>query len=337
MFVIRPRFVMILVALASVACKDDSKPDARHLPPPPSDVDASMGGGADARPAADASMTSSDARAVDASMTVADARPAADAAGAVDAPVQMPDATMGTPDAMTTGGVPDAPLALSGASLVINEVQPNIPTTNEDLVELVVTKAGTLSGIGLYQDITADVEVLAKLPDVTVAVGDIVVIHLQAPVGVENETTAMDDCTDAACYDTAWDFVGETGTSNQVGYSHRVLYLLTAPPESYIDAVVFMRHGNIQGPAAFLNDLLYVTGKFPGSDPGVDVWQSKCAEPCDLTAPNIQNAYDATVDWTGLGNSPTGDTVQRKAGTPNTRTVDDWQAGPQPQTLGLPN
>jgi hypothetical protein len=316
MFAKRTSLLMILVGLTAVGCKTDDSPDARQLPPP--SFDARTG---DAPPS-----SSADARVTDAAMGgMADARPAVDASsGAVDAPLAMPDAMQATPDAMEPTGA---------ATLIINEIAPSGDTM--DLVELVAVTGGTVNNITLYQDITNDVELLARLPDVTVAAGDIIVVHLTPDTSiVADEVATQEDCTDASCYDTAWDFIGETDAEDQqVGYSHRVLYLLT-PAESYMDAVAFMRH-NVNRRDDFVADLLYITGEGPDENPGVDVWQSKCADICDFD--HIDNMYAATVDWTGAGVAPSGDTAQRKTGAPNTRTVDDWQTLAQPQTLGLPN
>jgi hypothetical protein len=315
MFAKRSLLLILLVAAAAPGCKSDDMPDARQLPAPSTDARLS-----------DAAPGSSDARPGDAGAS-ADAR--ADAGGTPDGSVSdaaVADAPMAMPDAMATG--PDAPIPTGGATLIINEVSPSGETNNK--VELLAIAGGNVEDIVLRQDITADVEILAVLPDTIVATGDIIVVHLRPEDGIVEEVGTDEDCTDPACYDSAWDVRGETSADDQeVGYSHRVLYLL-GPDDAFMDAVPFMRH-----PAdrpGFLNDLLYITGE---STPGIAFWQSKCAMPCDFE--NVQNMYDATVNWTAAGPAPSGDTVQRKTGAPNTRTVEDWQATVQPQTLGLPN
>src|SRR5262245_5093587 len=125
-----------ILSLAAVAlcagCKNDEQPDARI--PQPMLPDAKV---------ADAPVSTADARVADAAAT-ADAR-VIDAAGAIDAPVATADAS--TPDAMQA----DAKIIENPATVILNEVSPNI-ADNHELIELLVTKAGSTENIAIYQD-----------------------------------------------------------------------------------------------------------------------------------------------------------------------------------------
>jgi hypothetical protein len=238
-----------------------------------------------------------------------------DAAPPADAPPPPPDAPPAEPDASP------APTA---AELVINEVAPGI-TDDMDLVELLVVKAGSTRDIQLWQDLTAQTELLATLPTLGVDAGQIIVVHLQN-VDVLTEMTTRDECGNAACYAGAWDVSGDPAANRHVGYSHRVLYLLDAD-QAIMDAAAFMRRDGVQGPAAFPADLALVISSGD--------WKTACAAPCDYD--NIENMQAATVNWTGAGSDALGPTIQRKAGGPDTDTVEDWNDAPTASSLGAAN
>jgi hypothetical protein len=297
--------IAILLILAA-GCSTTEAPDARV--PAPNLIDGALA--VDARPA--------DARAVDSGPGAADAAP-----GAPDASPATPDAPPATPDAAPT---PDGSTEPGAAKLIINEVAPNV-ADDMDLVELLVVEAGSTRGIQLWQDFTAATELLAVLPTLAVDAGQIIVVHLQNPDAL-TETESREECTDPACYDAAWDVAGEPQANRSIGYSYRLLYLLDAD-EAILDAVPFTRRlpPNLTGPDAFPADLAHVI------DTGD--WKTPCAEPCDYT--NRQNLFDATVNWTDAGTSPTGSTIQRKTDSPDTDTIADWNATTTASSLGEPN
>ena len=130
------------------------------------------------------------------------------------------------------------------AQMVFNEINPNI-TSSRDLVELLVTGAGTTNGITLMQD-GSNLETLATFPSVNVAVGDLIVLHLNpagatgaAPGSETASKTEYAAATFSANYDNAWDFHG--GTTG-LSASNRVLRL-EAPGGSIIDAVAVVLTG----------------------------------------------------------------------------------------------
>jgi hypothetical protein len=307
--------------LVLAACASDDQPDAR-IPTPPRPADAALPDAADTTPdAADTTPDApgtADATAVDGSGTV-DAPSTVDAS-TVDGPGALPDAA--TVDAAS----PDAPVVVDApAVVVLNEVAPNI-ASQRDLIELLVVQGGSTRDIRVLQNYGTSVTTLARLPDISVATNDLIVVHLNAVAGVTTETTGRGQCDDDACYPGAWDVRGE-GDAN-IGYSYRVL-VVRAANDAVLDAVPFMQNTDLGGgkPALFPGDLAALIGD--------DIWQTACAAPCDYT--DLPAMYAATVNWSSAGTSPTGNTVQRKAGpVVNEHKVTDWD-GVKAQTLGRPN
>ena len=103
----------------------------------------------------------------------------------------------------------------SVGTLQLNEVNPNI-TSSLDLVELLALTSGNINGITLEQDIGTKT-VLATMPNITVAKGDLVVVHLGSTTTATTETSTQDDCTDASCYAGAWDVKGGSTRHHVLG------------------------------------------------------------------------------------------------------------------------
>jgi hypothetical protein len=212
------------------------------------------------------------------------------------------------------------------AQMVFNEISPNIGSAR-DLAEFLVTGAGTTNGITFIQD-GSNVEILATFPDVTVAVGDLIVVHVN-PAGATgaapgSETTSKTQhpaATFSANYDNAWDFHGgNSGITN----SNRVLRL-EAPGGAIIDAIAVALTG--QTTAAFPGDLATLQGLglwLPANCGGVA---------CDYAS--TPTAVDISVNYFGVGTTPTGNTVQRKPGF-DTMQASDWNAAAA-HSLGQPN
>ncbi|NUO47424.1 MAG: hypothetical protein HOV80_01065 [Polyangiaceae bacterium] len=216
---------------------------------------------------------------------------------------------------------------VSAANLVINEINPNI-TGSTDLVELLVTGAGSTNGITLLQDGT-NVETIATLPDVNVAAGDLIVIHITpaaatgaAPSSELTSKTQFANASFSANYDNAWDFHGgTTGLTN----NNRVIRL-EAPGGVVLDAVPFAITSGTP-PAAFPGDLqaLQAAGFWLPANCG--------GAPCDYVS--TPTAIGVSVLYTGVGNSATTNSVQRKLGF-DTMQASDWNAAAA-QTWGQPN
>jgi hypothetical protein len=216
----------------------------------------------------------------------------------------------------------------AAAQMLINEVNSNI-NSSHDLIELLVTQGGSTSGITVTE-IGSITETLATLPDVAVAAGDIIVVHLKPSgttgIAPSSETTSKSEYAHAsysANYDSAWDFLG--GTTG-LTYGNRVVQV-SAPGGTVLDAVPFVDSTSSKPLAAFpsaLQALQAAGGWFPADCGGV---------PC--TYSSSPTAIEISVDYAGCGNSPTGNSIQRKPGA-NTKQRADWYAA-QAQSFGLPN
>ncbi|MFP2896043.1 hypothetical protein ACLEQD_05820 [Corallococcus sp. 4LFB] len=221
----------------------------------------------------------------------------------------------------TVGGAVVSPNTASfkgfraGAVLRITEVQPSA-ASSLDLVELQVVTAGTTAGLLLQQDVNSAVT-LATLPDVAVAVGDIIVVHLNGTA--DSETTAKDQfptSTTPANYDTAWDFKG--GTTG-ITFSSRVILVRDAQ-NAIQDAVPFARNSGTP-PAAFPGNLqaIQAAGQWLPADCG--------GEPC--TTGSTPTAAAVSADWTNVPTNnatPASDSVRRVSAT-DTNMAADWAVG----------
>jgi len=205
----------------------------------------------------------------------------------------------------------------------ITEVQPSA-ANNKDLVELQVISGGSTNGLELFQDIISPT-LLATLPDVTVATGDIIVIHLASDVASETTSkTEFPALTNADNYDTAWDIQGgATGITS----TNRVLVVRDATG-AIQDGVAFTRISGAP-PAAFPGDLqrLQAEGHWlPADCSGV---------PCTYTS--TPTAQQVSADWTGIppsNQSKTSNSIRRVSMT-DTNGKDDWAVGAP--SWGLPN
>ncbi len=202
------------------------------------------------------------------------------------------------------------------AILKINEVNPNI-ASSLDLIELRVVGAGSTNGITVEQDITTKA-VLATLPAITVAVNDLIVVHLTPPVGVVNETVSKATCVNAACYSGAWDVAGST---TGITYSGRVL-VVRAPNTAIEDGVAFYRAGSAS-PAGFPAEVVALQT--------AGMWlPANCGGPCNT----VPLAEGVSADWNGVGTTATGASVARKANA-DTDKAADWAVGAH--SFGLTN
>ncbi len=208
------------------------------------------------------------------------------------------------------------------ATLIINEVDPNV-TAGKDLVELLAVTGGNILNFRLQQDVAGAIT-LATLPNLTVAAGDLVVVHL-APGTSTNETTTKGDCVDVACYPNAWDV---NGGVTGITFTNRVLRLI-APNNAVADAVAFAK-ATTASPATFPADLQTIQA--------AGQWLPANCGGAACTYASTPTASDATisVDWTMAATAPTGTnvSVQRKSGQV-TKTTADWTQ--TAQTFGAPN
>lgn len=194
----------------------------------------------------------------------------------------------------------------SVAHLQLNELNPNIGSSL-DLIELYALTAGSVNGITVEQNISGPV-VLATLPNLTVAAGDLVVVHLGATAAT-TETASKTDCSDPSCYAGAWDV---KGGSSGITYSGRVL-VVRAPDTSIQDGAAFFTG---TPPSGFYADVmsLQAAGQWLPAD---------CSgNPCNTNT----LAEGISASWTSCGTTPSGASVARKANT-DTNFAADWAVG----------
>jgi hypothetical protein len=206
------------------------------------------------------------------------------------------------------------------ARLLINEVNPNV-SGGKDLIELLVVEGGTVDKMTLVADGTTTP--LATMPNVLVATGDIIVVHLIPATTDASETTGKDQYPASYNYNSAWDFVGSaTGLSYT---SNRVLRVKDALGATQ-DAVPFVN--TTQTTTQFISQLQAIQAEgfwLPIDCGGV---------PCAYTG-TFPNAYEVSVSWTGVMSAATGNSVQRMAGGVDTNRRDDWMPV-GPSSFGFP-
>jgi hypothetical protein len=201
------------------------------------------------------------------------------------------------------------------AQLVINEINPNI-SGQHDLVELLALTGGSVNGIKLLQKGSV-VDTLVTLPDLTVAMGDLIVVHI-TPAGTTgiapaSELVSKNEYTNAmysANFDGAWDILGgATG----VTFGARVLELDT-PAGTFMDGAPFVV-SNAAPAAAFAGQLqaLQAAGHWLPADCGGAL----------CTTVSVPSALDVSVDYFGAQTTAAGKSVQRKPGM-NTHQKSDW-------------
>jgi hypothetical protein len=99
------------------------------------------------------------------------------------------------------------------ATVIINEVAP-AEASSKDLIELYAVTGGSLNGLEIFEGSTS----LKVLPNVIVAAGDYIVIHINA-TGTD-ETSSKSESADTGHIPTAWDYwssdAGLTATDNAI-------------------------------------------------------------------------------------------------------------------------
>jgi hypothetical protein len=196
------------------------------------------------------------------------------------------------------------------------------------MIELRVVSGGTVEGIRVEARAGTDTAfILATLPDLIVANDDIIVIHLGTGYALDvpgSEMIAKDQyptATYAQNYDAAWDVRGSmSGVANT---SDQTLTIYTAGQPT--DAAAFTDANGTTLPA-FLASLSYLQGAgewLPANCGGFT-----CSDTSTPTAEGI------AADWSGVGNTVTGNTIQRVDNSDDHNAA-DWQV--TSHTLGLLN
>jgi hypothetical protein len=255
-----------------------------------------------------------------------DGGPPPDAPGPDGTPTDMPQDATVPPDASPP---PDGPINPT-AQLVINEVAPNISATNAanfggDLVELRALTAGPVAGITLEQNVAPTTrDLLATLPDITVAAGDLIVVHLKPAASISSETTSKTSCAaTGGCFDGAWDVAGSA--TKDVTFTDRVL-ALRGTDGNYQDLVVF-----VKTPGASNSHSGFETEVQNSLASGQ--WVGACGSPCSFTStPAIDSI---AVDWKNASTTTRGGMTVQRTGVADTSTSADWTV--KASTIGASN
>ncbi len=173
------------------------------------------------------------------------------------------------------------------AWMLLSEVAPNVPH-DRDLVELYVEVPGSTQGFTLMDGNTT----LATLPDVEVAAGDIIVIHLNpdrvtpgrdAPASETQGKTQYAASSYTSNYDNAWDFQGE---AVGLGNGNRVLRLRDAFDVTR-NGVAVVQEGDTS--ADYLAQLQALQAE--------RVWLPEDCSGAPCTYGTFPSAWSVSVDW----------------------------------------
>ncbi|WP_375767984.1 chitobiase/beta-hexosaminidase C-terminal domain-containing protein [Archangium gephyra] len=204
---------------------------------------------------------------------------------------------------------------ITPAQLMLTEIAPGI-LNGKDLVELLVVKGGSVDKFTLMQGAST---ILATFPNVVVATGDIIVVHLRpatAPADApSSETTSKSEFANSsysANYDSAWDFLGTTA---EIGYSQRVLRVRDATNATQ-DGASFYRGGGTP-PSDFETQLKSL------QDEGQWLPVNCGGAPCSTTS--TPTAGQVSVDWAGL--PTTKDNTVRRVVAADNNLASDWAVG----------
>ncbi len=117
------------------------------------------------------------------------------------------------------------------ATIVINEVSPNVGSSPYDWIELYVVASGNTNGFILKEGTST----LLTFPSANVTAGDYILVHLKANGSEVNETISKTQSSDYGSSATAWDFYS---SDNSLTKTDNVISLLS-PDASIADALVF--------------------------------------------------------------------------------------------------
>jgi hypothetical protein len=213
---------------------------------------------------------------------------------------------------------------VGAATLRIEEINANI-NGNRDLLEIRALSGGSVAGVQVVQDPgTAGAgTLLAELPGIIVAAGERIVVHF-APIGETDETTSQTQCTDIACYASAWDV---RGSAAGILFSNRVIALRAPTSGALLDVVAAGRSDLGTPTAAFPANLQFAqaAGQWLPADCG--------GAPCTYTS--TPTALAVSADWTTLGTTPSALSLQRSGAASDTNLRTDWILAPA--SFGSPN
>ncbi|NOK05185.1 MULTISPECIES: chitobiase/beta-hexosaminidase C-terminal domain-containing protein, partial [Myxococcus] len=203
------------------------------------------------------------------------------------------------------------------ARLRLSEVAPNVQQ-NRDLVELSVLTSGSVMGATLLDGNA----ILATLPDVQVASGDIIVIHLNpdrvtpgadAPGSETLSKTQYPASSYFWNYDTAWDF---HGTTLGVGTGNRTLRIRDGFDVTQDALAVVVPSNSFAGYPALLQALQDESLWLPANCNGV-----LC------TYSSFPTAWEVSVDWSQAFVTQGRSYSVQRIGATDSDTRGDWFVG----------
>ncbi|MFH0780311.1 MAG: hypothetical protein V1928_05710, partial [Parcubacteria group bacterium] len=212
------------------------------------------------------------------------------------------------------------------ASVMLIEVNQKI-TYGLDMIRLIITACGNLNGIIIHLNPGVSPSdgkaLLAALPDLNVANGDIVIIHLGPTTdgGVqlavtETNASGKTGCPESnGCYNYAWDIVG---VRDGIPNSERVLAVGATGNDGGMypiqDAVPFV---NDASPSEnFAKALKFAQDNSAWLPPNCD--GGVCSNS------SVPSASEISVNWSGCGNTVTGKSMQRTPMNADTNRAGDW-------------
>ena len=208
------------------------------------------------------------------------------------------------------------------AVLRLNELNPNI-ASGRDVLELYVVQGGNISNFTLVRDTTT----LTSLPALTVATGDIIVVHFNPDTGSNfdaptSETTSKSQfpsSTYTSNYDAAWDV--HAGTLGLLYTTNSVVLVKNAQGATQ-DAAAFARPSVTSDTFPPLLQELQAAGQWLPANCG----GSAC------TYSSTPTAIDVSASWEGVSTDRT--TTVRRVSPTDTHQKADWAVGPS--SLGIP-
>lgn len=212
------------------------------------------------------------------------------------------------------------------ATLRLNELNPNVATGRQDLLELIAVTGGSTGGIQIQQNIIASVVPIATLPNIQVAAGDLIVVHINdltdGGPSFPSETTDKNSCVATECYANAWDVIDTKLSTKDLTTSAKVVVIKT-PSGGYTDGLAWvLPSANPSG--TYYNEVNALIDAGMWANCGTNAY---CGTDNDA-------AIQASANAAGIGSTSTGNTLGRTSAT-DTNTAADWavDAG----TIGSPN
>ncbi|MEA2747617.1 MAG: hypothetical protein QOI41_1760, partial [Myxococcales bacterium] len=209
--------------------------------------------------------------------------------------------------------------------LTLSEVNSNL-AGGSDLIELTVTRGGSLTGFTLRSNPTAAAgatgTLLATLPAICGTLGDVIVVHMAPPAAPAASETVSKNQFDTATYpqnyDSAWDVRGASS-----GLGPNTVISIRNPDGSYLEAVPFSDGSTATPSSAFITSFPFIQAS--------GFWLPANCGGAACTSTSSPTAQSISASLTGIGNTPAGNSI-RRIGTTN--DASSWAVGASSFGLG---